>query len=429
MLDATYEVSLAILIFGGLIVGAILVRAGLRGVGVPPLIGFVVLGLALGAADSRWDILSPVMQSQFEFVAELGIFALLFRIGLESNLRGLLQQLPRALLIWVVNVVLSGGAGYFVARHLLGIALIPSLFVAIALTATSIGIMITIWREAGAMRSRNGALLTDVAELDDLSAILLMLLLLNILPIVGGTADGSIIAMAGATVGLTVLKVVLFGAGCFLFSQYMERPITRLMSRLEPMPAPMLMMIGIGLAIAALAGLLGFSLAIGALFAGLVFSRDPEAVRVDASFDAIHDMLVPFFFIGIGLQIDLASLPLGLGLGGALLAAAVLGKVVGAGGPALLTSGAAGAALIGVSMVPRAEIAMVVAREGRKLGDWAVPPEVYSALIFITLVTCLLTPLVLRWMLARWPQQENGDDGDDAPEPPGRSIDARRTRE
>jgi Kef-type K+ transport system membrane component KefB len=158
-----------------------------------------------------------------------------------------------------------------------------------------------------------------------------------------------------------------------------------------------------GLIITAIASLLGFSLALGELFAGIVFSRDPKAVRVDAPFDSIYQLFVPFFFIGIGLQIAPDSLGLAAGFGAVLLIAAVIGKLVGAGLPAWPFDGWAGAWLLGVSMVPRAEIALVVVQEGRRLGPWAVSDEVLSAIALIVLATSLFVPLVLRAMLGRIP--------------------------
>lgn len=64
----------------------------------------------------------------------------------------------------------------------------------------------------------------------------------------------------------------------------------------------------------------------------------------------------------------------------------------------------AGAALIDVSMVPRAEIAMVIAQQGKDLGDWAMPAEVYSALALISVVTCLAAPVAIRWIIRRFPR-------------------------
>jgi len=69
-----------------------------------------------------------------------------------------------------------------------------------------------------------------------------------------------------------------------------------------------------------------------------------------------------------------------------------------------MTTGSVGAALIGVSMVPRAEIAMIVAQQGKNLGDWAMPPEVYSSLAMISIVTCVLSPLAIRWIMRNHPE-------------------------
>ena len=145
-------------------------------------------------------------------------------------------------------------------------------------------------------------------------------------------------------------------------------------------------------------------MAIGALFAGLIFSRDPEAVKLETSFLPLHALFAPFFFIAIGLRIDPNSLGSAMGIGGALFVVAVLGKIIGAGGPALMTTGLAGATLIGISMVPRAEIAMVIAQQGRDLGDWAMPPEVYSSLAMISIVTCIISPFGIRWIIRKFPQ-------------------------
>ena len=221
-----------------------------------------------------------------------------------------------------------------------------------------------------------------------------------------GSTNGSVTTIALTVGGIALAKALLFGFICFLFSRYIERRITGFIKRAEPSRDPMLMAVGIGVVIAAAAGLLGFSLGIGALFAGLVFSRDPVAANVNASFNSLYLLLVPFFFIAIGLSIEPSALSTGLVLGGPFLLAALLGKVIGAGLPAIATSGVSGAALIGVSMVPRAEIAMIILQNGRKIGDWAMPPDVFAGMVMVTLATCLAAPIALRYMLAR---QQHGN--------------------
>jgi len=163
----------------------------------------------------------------------------------------------------------------------------------------------------------------------------------------------------------------------------------------------MLLVVGIAVVIAAAADGLGFSLPVGALFAGLVFSRDSRAVKVDASFSSLYELFTPFFFIWIGLSIDTSVLGGGLLASVAILAAAVLSKVVGTMVPAWPLIGSSAALALGVSMVPRAEIAMVIVAEGRRLGDWAMPEELYGAMILMAAATCIFGPLLAAGFLRR----------------------------
>jgi Kef-type K+ transport system membrane component KefB len=235
-----------------------------------------------------------------------------------------------------------------------------------------------------------------------------MVLLFAAVPVFA-RGDGEELGAALGSAALWLgLKALAFAAGCLLFARYFERPMTHFFRRLTEMPDPVIVMAAAGLAIAALAGLFGFSLAIGALLAGLLFSRDPEAVRMEPSFRMLYDLFTPFFFIGVGLLIDPGVLGEGLLAGGLLLLPAIVGKMVGAGAPALLEIGWRGAVLIGASMVPRAEIAMIVASQGRRMGDWAMPPVIFAGLMTVTLATALLTPSVVRLLLVRWPQSEGG---------------------
>ena len=111
--------------------------------------------------------------------------------------------------------------------------------------------------------------------------------------------------------------------------------------------------------------------------------------------------------MGIGLQLDPSSVFVALGLGSTLLVAAVIGKLVGAGLPAHWQSGAGAGTLMGVSMIPRAEIALIVIHTGSKLGEWAVPPQLYGAMVFVSACTCIFAPIVLRILFARYPQFES----------------------
>lgn len=390
---------------GALTVVAILTRRFFTWIGVPTLVGYFLLGLLLAFVNQQRPFIVTDALHVFEFLGSVGVFCLLFRIGLESNVANLLAQLRRAIPVWIGNVVLSGVSAYLLARYLLGFELVPSLYAGIALTATSIGVSLTVWREAGALDTPSGGLLVDVAELDDLSGVALMVVLFAVAPVLI-EGNGGLLPVIGTTIGWLLLKAALFLAFCLLFARYLERPVTGFFKGLEPAPDPMLLVVGTALMIASLGEGLGFSLPVGALFAGLVFSRDPDAIKVDASFSSIFDLFTPFFFIWIGLSLDVAAIPAGLGIAGAIFAVAVFGKVAGTALPALPFLGASSALVLGVSLIPRAEIAMVIVAEGRKLGDWAMPPALYAGVVLASTMTCVLAPIATNALLRRWPPEK-----------------------
>ena len=388
-----------VFLVGITIILAILVKAALKRIGIPSLVGYLFLGIAMGFLDDRVHWLTPPVQEVYAFFAELGIISLLFRVGLESNLAGLINQLPRASFILLGNLSFSGILGFFAASKLLQLELIPSLFISIALMATSVGISVSVWQEAQALKTDDGELLIDIAEMDDIAAITLMSLFLAMIPVINGEVEANIIPVFLQTISPFFLKVAIFGIFCLILFRYVEQPLTRWFESLEPAPDPMLMIAGTAFMIAALAGLMGFSVAVGAFFAGLVFCRDPDAVKFDASFATLYEFFVPFFFIYIGLQLEIDSFAISLNLVVILSIVAVLGKVIGTGLPAIMTTGYKSALLLSISMVPRAEIAMVIMERGRQLGDWAVSPEIFTSMVIVSAITCIASPMILRSLL------------------------------
>lgn len=392
--------ALWVSLVGTAVVLAALIKTLFARMGIPALVGYLLLGFLLRLADLRWGLLTEPVRYAFAFLADMGVVALLFEVGLKSHPTALAQKLPQASLIWLGDITLSALFGYAGAYYVLGLPLLPSLVVATALTATSVGVSVTAWQQA--INSPNGQVLIDVAELDDLSGIALMALLFSLLPVLQGSQEDFWPAL-GLTSGIFLLKLAFFLSFCLLFSHYLEPRFSHLARYLEPSrPQRMLLIAGLGFLIASMADWLGFSLAIGALFAGLVFSRDPVAVKTEASFQDLYSFFTPFFFIGIGIHIDPTALTQAIGFGDVFLLAAILGKVIGAGIPALLIAQPTGALLISVSMVPRAEIAMIITHQGYKMG--VISNEVYAGMALVTAGTCILAPWLLRDLLRHWPQ-------------------------
>ncbi len=393
---------------GGLLLAALavvlilgpLTKRTCRGLGVPVSAGYIVVGLAMGAllrpaAGADLDFLNGV----FATLAQLGVIALLFRVGLRSHTTALLDKLPDASLIWIGNVLGSAAVGFVVSHFIFHWSLETSLVIGTAFSATSLAVSLAVWDELGLADTDTGATLLDVAELDDLSAAVLLAVLLGTLPaILNG--DGNLWFFIGTSLGWVLAKLAIFIIGCYLFAHYLEDRFTRFNRGLSDTPASLtISILGAGLAIAAVASALGFSAAIGALFAGLAFSRDPEAVRTDGSFTYFYEFLTPFFFIYIGMQTDVLMMLDALATGLVLLLAAAASKFVFTVLPALTSMSRQEALQLAVSMIPRAEIALVVIYECRSLAPGIVPAEVFAGMVLVCLGTSVLSPLLLRRML------------------------------
>jgi Kef-type K+ transport system membrane component KefB len=400
--------SIAIVIFvvGVLIAAGLCSKLILPRLSVHPLIGYILTGVLFRWLDVQEHFLLDQVLYSLMFLAEIGVIILLFHAGMESNIASLLQQLPHAVWIWFWNVVISGVLGFVAAYHFLGFSLIPSLFAATALTATSIGVAVAIWETTELSQSKEGQLFLDVAELDDLSSIALLALLLALVPVLASGTGMISATLILETAGKFLLTFLLFVIGCSLFSAKVEPVLSHWVTQRQTNHDHMLMIIAIGLMIAALAEGLGLSLAIGAFFGGLAFSRDPETARERMCFQPLYDFFTPFFFIGIGLHIDPTAFAHALWPGLLLLTAAVIGKVIGAGAPVVTGGGMIGAAVTGISMVPRAEIAMIVMEKGFDLGSDIVPQKLFAAMVIVVAGTTLLTPAILPSFVRAWSQKK-----------------------
>ncbi|MBW6495879.1 MAG: cation:proton antiporter [Burkholderiaceae bacterium] len=389
--------GLFMLMLGSVVLLAVPIRNTLKKLTLPALVAFIGLGLGLSAIDQYLGEITRKLQDQIGVLAQLGLVALLFRVGLESDLDRLVGQLRRAVVIWLPNVAVPAALAFVLIWAWPGLGLIPALLVGIAASATSIGVSVAPWEEAHALESDDGALMLDVAELDDLSAVILLGVVFAIAPVLQ-SGDG-VIGEAVRAGAMQVAKIAAFMAGCYAFSRLVEPRLSAVFAKLDPSKGPFVFAAGTVFLIVAVADALGFSMAIGAIFAGLAFSRDPAELHIDDAFAYVLALFGPFFFLNIGLSVGFDNFAAALLLAAALFIALVAGKVVGAGLAAWAVAGRRTGLLIGASMVPRAEIFLIVMAHGVSLGAWAVPPELYTASVLAAMATCIVGPIVVTRLL------------------------------
>lgn len=399
------------MIVGGVVVASLLAKAGCERLRLPPLLAYLLIGFGLRAAGDAWNVLPEGSERVFDFLAKIGVIALLFSVGIKSDLRELFGQFRRASVIWIGNIVISGGLGFLVAWWL-GLGVITCIIIAVAMTATSVGVPAAVYERTDAIETDNGQLFVDVAELDDISGVLLLAVLFAVLPTLrdvvasgAGEGDGASQAELWSALltngGVIIAKLLLFAGACYLFARFVRGWIVDFFERRETGADAVISITGIGIIIAGVAGTLGFSVAVGAFFAGLAFSSSREAIYEGTPFQTMRDLFVPFFFVGIGLSVEASALTEAWGVGLALASVAIAGKVAGTTLPGMLVGGGVSALVLGVAMIPRAEITMIIMERGLQLGDWAITERTFSAMVVVVLVTCLLAPPTLRILINR----------------------------
>ena len=388
----------AIFTLGLLFLAILLVKLFIARRWCPPMLAYLLVGMLSAAIINHSALADNVsLHAIISVLGEAGLIMLLFKVGINADLKSLRLQLPNAAWIWWWNVAISGSFGYIAAAWVLQLDLLSSLFIAVAFTATSVGVTVSLWSDAGKLSTPQGTLLLDIAELDDLSTICLVALLVALVPLYQGGAPilpGNTLV----TLGYILALLAGFAICAWFFSLYIEPLLTRTIARYAVAHELVVFMLAVSFIVAAMAEVAGLSLAIGAFIAGLAFSRDPSAMQEQPVLNGLYDFLTPFFFISLGMLVDISGLTTLLWPAVVLLVFAISGKIAGVMLPAWPRLGVSAALVLGVSMVPRMEIALVVMQKALAAG---ISETIFSAMILTCFSTVLLTMLALPVLLRR----------------------------
>jgi Kef-type K+ transport system membrane component KefB len=361
--------------------------------GQPTVIGEILGGVVVGPA-----VLNVYqLNAETTLFSEIGVVLLLFQVGVETRLGDLLKVGGTAASVGLLGVALPL-AGGFALGGALGYALEVNVFLAAALTATSVGITSKVLSDIGALGTLSGRVILGAAVIDDVLAML-------ILAFAGGLAAG---AVSGWQIATLVLLAVAFIGIVLLGGTRLLARRPSLLTDPEFASTPFLPGMILMLGLAALAALIGLAAIIGAFLAGMVVGESSEKHALEEEVAPVAAFFTPFFFGFIGAQVDLSAfssvnvIVLLLALTAIAAATKFVGAFLGA-----LRVGRARATLIGVGMIPRGEVGIVVAGLGLTAG--AISGELYSVVVGMAILTTLLVPPLLP-ALARRAEPERDRD-------------------
>ena len=400
--DAVPSVLLALAF---VLVAAKLAGALVERLGQPAVLGELLVGIGLGNAVLLGgpDLSSLGSSETFTVLAELGAVLLLFHVGLESTPRQMLAVGGAATRVAIVGVVTPMLLGFGV-----GELLRPSeswlfhAFLGAMLAATSVGITARVLKDAGALRSDFARIILGAAVIDD---VLGLLVLAVVSGVIRAAATGAVLP-AGAVV-MIVVKAFLFLAGALVVGSLLSPRVFRGALSLRTRGVVQALSLGFCFLLSYLAALAGLAPIVGAFAAGLVLEDVHFEDHVKRGEPPLHEslepliaLLVPVFFVRMGMLVDLRSFasPAVLGFAALLTLAAVAGKLV----CALATPKGVSGLAVGLGMMPRGEVGLIFAGIGARLlldGRPVVDAGTYAAAVFMVVVTTMATPPLLLWSI------------------------------
>jgi Kef-type K+ transport system membrane component KefB len=352
---------------------------------IPTVIGEIIAGVFIGPSVLGFVRGGDVLAT----LAELGVILLLLEVGMHMDLRSLGSVGRGALSVAVVGVA-APFAGGLALGSAFGLTGDQSLFVAAALTATSVGITARVFGDLKALASTEARTVLGAAVADDVIGLIILTIVVRV---VTGSGSIGVLEVAGLIALAVGFLVVCTAAGTLVAPRVFEFIDRRARSGATLVALALAFALGI----AQLATLAKLAPLIGAFVAGLCLSRSSSASRIQRELTPVGHLFIPVFFLQIGINVDAATFAKGsvLGLAAAMCVVAVVGKVV-AGWAAVGMR--ADKLTIGLGMIPRGEVGLIFASIG--LASGVFDDRLYASLLIMVLFTTVVTPPLLSWRAA-----------------------------
>ena len=391
--------QLAVVIFAVRAGGALAHKLKLPSVIGELLAGVVIGPYALGAISlpgfaqglfpvSSGFAVSPVLYA-FSTVASI---ILLFSSGLETDIDMLLHYSLAGGIVGLGGVIASFGFGAGIGSLLTHQSFFSptALFLGIMSTATSVGITARILTDRKKMDSPEGVTILAAAVFDDVLGIVCLAIVMGIVAVMTGHSAGGL-----STWGITAIALKAFGIwlGFTALGLIFGKKIAGFLKKLGGETTYSVLALGIALLLAGFFEMQGLAMIIGAYIVGISLSKTEIAFLIQDKTKPLYDFFVPIFFAIMGMLVDVRQMlnPVVLGFGIAYTVGAILAKVLGCGLPSLfLGFNPRGATRIGIGMVPRGEVALIIAGIG--LSGGILDPSIFGVAILMIMVTSIVAP-------------------------------------
>ncbi len=405
---------------------AIVSRFGLPGLIGEIVMGVIVANLAIGDF-SLMESLNIVMADPtvagseasdvynviYAF-AELGVIFLLFTVGLETKVKDLMSSGRAALLCAILGVIVPFICGYALVMSLGDGDTNHALFLAASMVATSVGITARIIKDMHLMDAKEARIIIAAAVIDDVLGMIVLAIVKGMVES-GEVSIGSIASITLQAVAFVFVVIVACKWVVPRIYDYFDAKKKAKEAKGE-VPASinkLVLALIVCLCMAAFAQCIGLAAIIGAFLAGMLFADHAWEWELEQKIDSISTLMLSFFFLNVGMQVNLSSMSEGsiIMLAAVALVLALISKFIGCGlgakiGDPGLDKQSLG--IIGVGMMPRGEVGIIIASIGLSITvveDGAVvramSEELYTVVVLMSVITTIVAPPILAKLFRR----------------------------
>lgn len=397
-------ISLVVILMSAKLGGALMER-----IQQPAVLGELIFGVLLGNLSllglHQFDYLKS--NEGIAILAELGVVFLLFEVGLESNIKQMMEVGLSSFLVALVGVVVPMLLGWGVGAWFLPQASpLVHVFIGATLCATSVGITARVLKDLGKTSAKESRIILGAAVIDDVMGLVILAAVSGIIKAAGRGGAG----ISMSDVSLIVLKAVAFLVTALWIGSRLSPRMFSFASKLNVSGMLLAVSICFCFLLSYLANRIELAPIVGAFAAGLILDpvhyrdfRERGEHSIEELLKPISAFLVPVFFVLMGIRVDLRTFADSsiLGFALALTIVAILGKQACA--LAVLERGLDRIS-VGIGMIPRGEVGLIFASIGAALvlnGSPVVSSSTYSAVVIMVILTTLVTPPLLKVSLAR----------------------------
>ena len=365
---------------------------------IPRVVSQIMVGMILGTPMIH-HLFTEQGLDAISLIADLGIVLLMFFVGLEINFKAFVKNIKIASGISLWNTTLPLAGGYLVSHYIFGMDPGVSFIIGVCLSVSATALALDMLEELNMFKSRIANMIASTGTVDDIYELILITVSISLIEAVAIQSE---------------LIALVQNATLFVLFILLSRPLVRwTLNYVQKNKESALVMVGliIPFMFASVSNYLGFSPLIGALISGimvrhaLVIETIPHrpwaAHHISRHIHSIaFGFLVPIFFVHVGIQTDITAIWKNINFGIIITAIAITGTVVGTAiGYYISTRLWKEGILLGWALNSKGDTELVIASMALNAG--IINPDIYSSLIFMAVVSTLVSPFIFRHLLRR----------------------------